>query len=149
MGLSVSDISRFGPAAQRQVLDKLREKAVEAKAPAKYHNVKTVRTMPNGEERVFDSQKEARRYDELLVLLRAGRIRELKLQVQYTLQDSYISAEGNRVRAIRYVADFSYIRMDTGEAVVEDVKSKATETRVYKIKKKLMQERFGICVLEV
>ena len=35
------------------------------------------------------------------------------------------------------------------EDVIEDVKSKATETRVYKVKKKLMQEKFGISVREV
>ena len=33
--------------------------------------------------------------------------------------------------------------------VVEDVKSPATKTRVYEIKKKLMRERFGIDVREV
>ena len=162
MGIRVSDISRMGPAAQKQIMDKLREKRTtpqsasqtapltrDAKSAAKYHNVKAVRVMPNGEERVFDSQKEARRYDELIVLLRAGQIRELKLQPQFTLQESYITAEGNRVRAIRYVADFAYVWTDTGEDVVEDVKSKATETRVYKVKKKLMQEKFGISVKEI
>lgn len=150
VGISVSDISRMGPAAQKQILDKLRAGASKAPHPTgKYHNVKAVRIMPNDEERVFDSQKEARRYDELMVLLRAGRIRELKLQPQYTLQESYITAEGNRVRAIKYIADFAYIRTDTGETVVEDVKSKATETRVYKVKKKLMHERFGIGIREV
>lgn len=157
MGISVTDISRMGPAAQKQILDKLRAGASKTPSPTgKYHNVKAVRVMPNGEEHVFDSQKEARRYDELLTLLRAGKIRELKLQPQYTLQESYITAEGNRVRAIRYVADFAYKRVVWGvegaapyEDVVEDVKSKATETRVYKVKKKLMQERFDISVKEI
>ena len=165
MGLNSSDLARLGSRAQKQIMEKLQKKnritpspspAATALpkesqgccAPAKYHNVKAVRVMPNGEEHVFDSQKEARRYDDLMMLLRAGQIRELKLQPQFTLQESYIAADGNRVRAIKYVADFSYEKQN-GTKVVEDVKSKATETRVYRLKKKLMQEKFGIGVREV
>lgn len=149
MGLSVSDISRLGPAAQKQVLEKMRSGASKAPPPTgKYHNCPTVRLMANGEEHMFPSIKEARRYDELMMLLRAGQIRDLKLQPQFTLQESYITAEGNRVRAIKYVADFSYVKQN-GTTVVEDVKSSPTKTRVYKIKIKLMQEKFGICVREV
>lgn len=55
----------------------------------------------------FDSQKEARRFIELRSLLKAGKIRNLKLQPQFTLQESYVTPEGERVRAVRYVADFS------------------------------------------
>ena len=77
----------------------------------------------------------------------AGEIAELKLQPQFTLQESYVTTEGERIRAIRYVADFSY--WQRGEPVVEDVKSRATATAQYKLKKKLMQERFGISVMEV
>lgn len=105
----------------------------------------------------FDSQKEARRYDELALLLAAGKIRDLKLQPEFTLQEAYTTLEGVRVRAIRYRADFSYERATEpdccGEVhwllVVEDVKSEATKTRVYAIKRKLMRERLGIDVREV
>lgn len=89
----------------------------------------------------FASKKEARRYEELMLLLRAGEIRDLKLQPQYTLQESYIAPEGDRVQAIRYVADFSYERRTkpdiTGQEwwipVVEDVKGQ--KTQVYELKK--------------
>ena len=57
--------------------------------------------MPNGKRHTFDSLKEARRYDELLLLQNVGKIRDLKLQRQFTLKESYISAEGERIRAIR------------------------------------------------
>lgn len=105
----------------------------------------------------FDSKKEARRYDELMAMLRAGQIRDLKLQPQFTIQEAYTTPEGQRVRAIRYQADFSYKRPTepdcTGEVhwlrVVEDVKSRATKTRVYEIKKKLMREKLGIEIQEV
>ena len=105
----------------------------------------------------FDSKKEARRYDELALLLAAEKIRDLKLQPEYTLQEAYTTLEGVRVRAIRYRADFSYERATEpdccGEVhwlrVVEDVKSEATKTRGYAIKRKLMRERLGIDVREV
>ena len=92
-----------------------------------------------------------------MLLLQAGKIRDLKLQPQYTLQESYITPEGERVRAIKYVADFSYERPALPDCngvvhwlpVVEDVKSKATKTQKYEIKKKLMRERFGISITEV
>ena len=98
-----------------------------------------------------------RRYDELALLLAAEKIRDLKLQPEYTLQEAYTTLEGVRVRAIRYRADFSYERATEpdccGEVhwlrVVEDVKSEATKTRVYAIKRKLMRERLGIDVREV
>ena len=100
----------------------------------------------------FDSQKEARRYDELLMLQTAQRIRNLKLQPQFTLQESYLTPEGDRVRAIRYVADFSY-EVPAGEGqwrlVVEDVKSKATKTKQYEMKRKMMLNRFCIKIEEV
>lgn len=49
----------------------------------------------------FDSQKEARRYDELMVMLRGGIITDLRLQPQFTLQESYLTERGERIRAIR------------------------------------------------
>lgn len=112
----------------------------------------------------FDSKKEAARYDELMVMLRAGAIRDLRLQQEFTLQEKYVTATGELVRAIRYVADFTYERKTSQqsflpdgslhsivmwEKVVEDVKSPATITPVYKIKRKMMQDRFGITVAEV
>ena len=168
MGLTGADLARLGPAAQKQVLDKLgmmgkhghgdpggNQRSVSAGERTlrgrKYHNEPDSRGNLH-----FDSKKEARRYDELLVLLRAGKIRNLRLQAQYTLQESYITPEGERVRAIRYVADFAYERpamQDSGTVywlpVVEDVKSRATRTAQYEMKKKLLRERFNITITEV
>lgn len=103
----------------------------------------------------FQSQREARRYDELMLMLRGGAIRKLKLQPQFTLQESFVSPDGKRVQAIRYIADFSYekkitsLPMDSWEFVVEDVKVKATQTPQYRTKKKLMMEKFGIEIKEI
>ena len=103
MGLTAADLQRMGPEAQRQVMEKLGIVG-KTKAP-KYHNQPDSR----GNLR-FDSKKEARRYDELMLMLKAGQIRNLRLQQQYTLQESYITETGERVRAIHYVADFAYER---------------------------------------
>lgn len=131
----------------------------------KYHAQKTERMMPNGDVHVFDSKREAERYDELALMFQSGKIRNLKLQPQFTLQESYIAANGERIRAIRYVADFSYEMLETNayqkdggcsyeyidefRRVVEDVKSKATRTAQYKMKRKMLQEVYGITVSEV
>lgn len=171
MGIDIHDLA---PWAQKQAAEKIlaqqREKAQNTEKPPqtqkqpKYHNTLTERIADGGKTIKFDSQKEARRFDELLLMLQAGEIKDLKLQPQYTLQEAYTTPEGNRVQAIRYQADFSYMRRDPAEeesaaywgfdckswvSVVEDVKSKATKTRVYAMKKKLMHERFGITITEI
>lgn len=133
------DISRLSPAAQRQIAQKLGQQITQKN---KYNAQPDTR---NGIR--FDSRKEARRYDELMLMLRAGQISDLKLQPQFTLHEAYTTPEGKRVQAIRYQGDFSYVK--DGRLVVEDVKSLATKTRVYGIKKKLMLEKYGIEITEV
>lgn len=109
---------------------------------SKYHAEKDVRGKLK-----FDSKKEARRYDALVMLLRRGEISDLRVQPEFTLIEAYTTPDGERVRAMRYRADFSYRR--GGELIVEDVKSAATRTRVYINKRKLMQEKYGITIREV
>lgn len=174
MGIDVKDLP---PAYQAQALQKYMEAERRKKrtplpcpvdgAPGggrKYHNKPTERVTASGAVLRFDSQKEARRYDELAALERAGEIRELRMQVDFTLQEAYTDGEGRRVRAIRYRADFTY-RKPPGEGshaaywadksgvpwvlVVEDVKSCATRTKEYTMKRKLMKERFNIDIQEV
>ena len=65
------------------------------------------------------------------------------------IQEAYTDTEGRRVRAIRYRADFTYHEGAQGVQVVEDVKSRATRTREYAMKKKLLKDRFGIDITEV
>ena len=120
----------------------------------KYHSIKT-----NG----FDSRKEARRYEELLLLQRAGQISDLKTQVPYELipaqYETYerYGKNGNRLkdgmrlleRACVYVADFVYID-DKGNTVVEDVKGykDGAAYSIFTIKRKLMLLK-GIKVTEI
>lgn len=80
----------------------------------------------------FDSILEARRYNELKLLLRAGKIQDLKLQPRFLLQEGF-KKNGKTYRKIEYVADFMYIEDD--KTIVEDVKGFATKD--FKIKEKL------------
>lgn len=122
---------------------------------SKYHSIKT-----NG----FDSRKEARRYEELLLLQRAGQISDLKTQVpyelipaQYEIYERY-GKNGNRLkdgaklieRACVYVADFVY-KDSTGKTVVEDVKGykDGAAYSIFVIKRKLMLHIHGIKVTEI
>lgn len=87
---------------------------------------------------IFDSAREAKRWSELRLLERAGRIADLKRQVRYAL-------DVNGQPICHYVADFVY-RAD-GQPVVEDAKGFRTD--VYKLKAKLMKAVHSITVVEV
>lgn len=143
------DVLRLGPAAQRQILRKLQQVEAEKADSSKMGNVKEKRTMPNGRALTFASKREARRYDELALLLAAGKIRDLRLQQAYTLQGAYISSEGEMVRGIVYKADFAYQEPcgDGWRQIVEDAKGFRTDK--YVMKRKMMQDRLGITIREV
>lgn len=157
MAINISDLP---PKYQQQAVEKyMKQQKRRGPVPpaaavqntdrvAKYHNTPTERVTASGAVLHFDSQKEARRYDHLTIRQKAGEIHDLRLQVDFTLQEAYTDPEGRRVRAIRYRADFTYRERD-GRLVVEDVKSKPTRTREYLIKRKLMKERRGIDITEV
>lgn len=112
----------------------------------KYRNIKTKAT----DGTVFDSRREAERYEQLLILERVGKIKDLQRQVRYELipaqYETYerYSKKGERLKdgrrliekACDYVADFVYTDTETGESVVED--TKGCRTRDYIIKRKLM-----------
>lgn len=121
----------------------------------KYHNKKV---SVGGE--VFDSKKELRRYNELLLLQRAGEISDLKRQVeyellpnQYEIKEQY-SKSGKRLkdkrilleRRVCYVADFVYKTKD-GETVVED--TKGIKVDKYILKRKMMLFFNGIRIKEI
>lgn len=132
----------------------------------KYHNQPDERITPAGNVVKFDSRKEARRYDVLMERLARGEIRNLRLQADFTLQEAFTDAEGVRTNAIRYRADFTYEerRIPAGPSyktdynataaeewplVVEDVKSRGTRTEKYKIKRKMMKDKYRIDIREV
>lgn len=93
---------------------------------------------------VFDSMKEAARWRELVLEQRAGVIKDLRRQVKYELIPPHTGRIRNE-RACNYIADFVYAK--DGYVVVEDAKGVRTE--VYKIKRKLMRDRYNIEIREV
>ena len=174
-GLHYESLSDLPPRMRQQVAAKIVTAQPKAEPvagdtvkPSKYHNQKIV---VNGIS--FDSKKEANRYLALMDAVRAGIITDLRLQHDFTLQEAYTSPEGERIRAIRYRADFSYRvvcanyekntcvgftdleywrdivhQHGRGALVVEDVKSKATRTKDYRMKYKMMADK-GYHIREV
>lgn len=105
------------------------------KRRSKYGAVKTVI-----DGLTFDSKAEARRYNELQLLLRAGEITRLEMQprIRFMLDGAVM---------FTYVADFRYYDLRLHQEVVEDVKG--VRTAVYKLKRKLIQAQHGITITEV
>ena len=96
----------------------------------------------------FDSIAEARRWQELRYLLRAGVIKDVQRQVPFILIPAQKDETGRVIeRAVIYRADFVYT--ENGKTVVEDVKSEATKTREYVIKRKLLLYTHGLRIKEV
>jgi hypothetical protein len=86
------------------------------------------------------SLKERQRCHTLTLEAQAGLIQQLERQPRYPLRV-------NGVTVADYVADFTYQRQ--AQRVVEDVKSVATRTPVYRLKRKLMAALYGIDIVEV
>jgi hypothetical protein len=93
---------------------------------------------------VFHSKKEANRFCELKTLEKSGLIGNLTLQPRMT-----VNVNGKFICA--YIADFSYQEHFVGVSrkVIEDVKSPASKTPVYRLKKKLVEAIYGIEIREV
>ncbi|MFA6039875.1 MAG: DUF1064 domain-containing protein [Methylophilus sp.] len=104
----------------------------------KYKNQKTVK-----QNIVFDSKKEANRYQELLLMEKGGVIQHLQLQVTFELIPKQQGGIRNE-QAVNYIADFVYT--ENGKTVVEDAKGKRTDS--YITKRKLMKQ-MGYEITEV
>lgn len=108
---------------------------------AKYGNRKTI--IGN---KIFDSKREAERYRDLTLLMRAGEIEDLRTQVKYELIPKQYGEDGKLIeKSVNYYADFVY--MENGKTVVED--AKGCRTKEYIIKRKLMLHVHGIRIREV
>lgn len=90
----------------------------------------------------FDSTREARRYGELLLLRAAGEIRDLAVHPTF----AYFDSDNDQV-LFTYEADFEYFSRLRASWVVEDVKG--VRTAVFNLKKKLIEDRYGITIVLV
>lgn len=109
----------------------------------KYHAIKT-----KVDGITFASKREAKRFQELKLLERAGEIYALTLQPVFELRAAPICQEDGPIPVAKYVGDFAYTDK-THHRVIEDVKSAATRTQIYLLKKKLMKANYGIEIREV
>ena len=115
----------------------------------KYHNIPTV---VDGIR--FSSKKEARRYQELKLLEKAGVISNLELQPRFEFEINDKLLKYSSGRKVTYFADFRYTELitlhsDFGGAyshqdIIEDVKG--IQTPVFKLKAALMLAVHGIKV---
>jgi hypothetical protein len=85
----------------------------------------------------FDSRAEAKRWQELQLMERAGDISDLKRQVKFEMH-----VNGQHI--CDYIADFTYVRAEV--FTVED--SKGARTAIYRLKKKLLRALYGLEILE-
>ena len=108
-------------------------------------------------EKGFDSRKEAKRFQELSIMQRAGEITGLQTQVKFILipaqrEPPVIGPRGGIKpgklieHECAYIADFVYTDAVTGAQIVED--SKGMKTKDYIIKRKLMLYVHGIRIYE-
>ena len=106
----------------------------------KYGNEKTVY---NGI--TFDSKLEAERYEQLLLLEKAGVIHHLKLQVEFQINQGWKNPDtGEKIKSNFYVADFQYVDDNEGRIIVED--TKGMETADFRLKWNLVRSQYPYIV---
>lgn len=84
-------------------------------------------------------KKNGKYYQQLKLIERQGLIKDLKLQMKFELQPSY-KKNGKTIRAINYIADFTYFDVNKGKTIIVDIKGYRTE--VYKLKKKIFEYKY-------
>ena len=88
----------------------------------------------------FPSLKEAQRYNELKLLEKAGKIKNLELQPEFEIipKQKY---RGKTLKRAKYTPDFKYLDVDNNEWVIEEVKGMPTVD--YVLRKKLFILNYG------
>ena len=86
----------------------------------------------------FDSQAEARRYEQLRLLQQAGDISELNVHERIVIVPAEC-IDGKMEHDLHYEADFTYL--SDGWRVVEDVKG--VQTPLFRLKWRLLRQRWA------
>ena len=100
----------------------------------KYHSKKAKCTAGH----IHDSKKEADRCNELTMLEKSGKIKNLRQQVKFELIPSMKYTDMPNERQCIYIADFVYFK--DGVMFVED--TKGFKTPEYIIKRKLFKQKY-------
>lgn len=101
---------------------------------AKYHSKKA----KCNQGHIHDSKKEAARCNELIMLEKSGKIKNLRQQVRFELIPPTKYTDMPNERACVYIADFVYTQGDV--TFVED--TKGYKTPDYIIKRKLFKQKY-------
>ena len=109
----------------------------------KYHNKKAI--SEDGEE--FSSMKELKYYNMFKKEESEGLISNLQKQVKFELQPKFIIND-KTIRAINYIADFTFYDKDGKYHVIDIKASKKFQAPEYKIKKKLFAYKYGFEIEE-
>ena len=129
--------------AQKRLAELTQTAETQKPKESKYHAQPTERLLPNGAVMKFDSKKEAAYYDQLCLHQKLGIVRNIRCQVQFLLKPAYTDGDtGERFRAINYLADFTFDRLDddSGEWKHHIVDVKGRKTKDYVLKKKIMAD---------
>lgn len=89
----------------------------------------------------FQSRLESDRYQQLLLLEKAGEICDLTLQMEFQIFHGYRDPEtGEKEKSAFYVADFVYLDCKARKWIAED--TKGVETKEFRLKWKLVKQRY-------
>lgn len=94
----------------------------------------------------FDSKAEAKRYAQLKALEAAGEISDLQIQVRIPLLPAQ-NVDGHKEKPVDYICDFVFMR--DGKKQYEDVKSAASKTPAFVLKRKMALYFHGIRIQEI
>lgn len=129
--------------AKRRLSELEQASGEKPKRKNKYNAQPTDRILPNGSVIRFDSKKEAAYYDQLKAQEMAGVVRNIRLQVQFLLKPAYTDGTtGERYRAVSYLADFTFEKIQEGKwkQHIVDVKGQKKRTPEYVLKKKILAD---------
>ena len=124
----------------KEVYEKLVGKSIDIKTN-KYKNQKM-----EYDGILWDSKKEMSWYIKFKLMEKAGEIEDLQRQKEYIIIEPF-KVGNKKYRKTSYYADFYYKK--NGIEHIIDIKSEATKTPVYKLKKKLMAYKYGIEIEEL
>lgn len=114
---------------------------------SKYKNNKPEYYDPDLKQLIkFDSNKERDYYLILKDREKRGEISHIERQIPIEIQPAFTMPSGEKIRAIKYIADFSYL--DNRDKFIHFIDVKGMKTDVYKLKKKLLAYK-GIYIEEV
>lgn len=119
-GLSFESLADLPPEVRQRIQPTLLAIAKErsAKVNARYPVVNGIK---------FDSAQQAARYKVLKMALEHEAIFDLQLWRQVTICEQYTEPDGNRMGAVRFVADFAYVF--DGDTILESTAGRIAANR--------------------